>query len=151
MGCGSCGRGRFIRQLPRGFHIWASASAEIFHREYKFVVADICPHGPNAMWCPAHAGEANAFGVRNHLDFGITPRGFDNYYFEFTPEPCPEVIKQRMSQSKCSHGWLQASAAANVTAASQEISGVSADSVASGGEHGGNRRLRGEPEPTLLQ
>ena len=39
LGCGSCGKGRFIRQLPRGFHIWTPKSKEIFHKEFKFVAS----------------------------------------------------------------------------------------------------------------
>ena len=102
LGCGSCGKGRFVRQLPRGFKIWTPASAQIFHKEYKFVVVDICPHSHNAMWCPARAGQANQFGVHNHFDFATVPHHFDNYYFEFTPEPCNHDMQSRLARmSKC--------------------------------------------------
>lgn len=73
LGCGSCGKGRFVRQLPRGFHIWTPESKEIFHKEYKFVVVDICPHTDNGMWCPKRPGQTNTFGVYNHLDFATVP------------------------------------------------------------------------------
>ena len=33
LGCGSCGKGRFVRQLPRGFHIWTPENKEIFHKD----------------------------------------------------------------------------------------------------------------------
>mmetsp|Transcript_121478 Transcript_121478/g.288706 ORF Transcript_121478/g.288706 Transcript_121478/m.288706 type:complete len:215 (+) Transcript_121478:66-710(+) len=102
LGCGSCGKGRFVRQLPRGFKIWTPASAQIFHKEYKFVVVDICPHSHNAMWCPARAGQANQFGVHNHFDSATVPHHFDNYYFEFTPEPCNHDMQSRLARmSKC--------------------------------------------------
>mmetsp|Transcript_80677 Transcript_80677/g.164201 ORF Transcript_80677/g.164201 Transcript_80677/m.164201 type:complete len:116 (+) Transcript_80677:342-689(+) len=102
MGCGACGKGRFIRQLPRGFKIWTSASEPIFQKEYKFVVVDICPHSNNRMWCPEHAGQTNDFGVQNHFDFATVPSNFDNYYFEFTPEPCNHEMQSRLARmSKC--------------------------------------------------
>ena len=102
MGCGSCGKGRFVRQLPRGFKIWTPAEDKIFHEEYKFVVVDICPNSHNSMWCPAKAGQVNQFGVHNHFDFATVPHHFDNYYFEFTPEPCDQQMQSRLAQmSKC--------------------------------------------------
>eukprot|EP00435_Cladocopium_sp_Y103_P022308 s959_g5.t1 len=88
MGCGACGRGR----------IWTSASEPIFHKEYKFVVVDICPHSTNRMWCPKHAGQTNDFGVQNHFDFATVPSNFDNYYFEFTPEPCDHEMQSRLAR-----------------------------------------------------
>ena len=106
MGCGSCGKGRFVRQLPRGFKIWTPAQDQIFHKEYKFVVVDICPHSSNDMWCPAEPGQANRFGVHNHFDFATVPHHFDNYYFEFTPEPCDHEMQSRLAQmSKCHLRW----------------------------------------------
>ncbi|CAK8988735.1 unnamed protein product [Durusdinium trenchii] len=98
LGCGSCGKGRFIRQLPRGFHIWTPESSPIFHEEYKFVVVDICPHSDNSMWCPRSAEQTNTFGVHNHLDFATVPKNFDNFYFEFTPEPCDQEMKSRLAR-----------------------------------------------------
>ncbi|CAE7360526.1 unnamed protein product [Symbiodinium natans] len=103
LGCGSCGKGKFVRQLPRGFKIWTPESAKIFHTEYKFVVVDICPHSHNAMWCPAHAGQTNTFGVHNHLDFATVPQHFDNYYFEFTPEPCDHEMQSRLARMSNCH------------------------------------------------
>ncbi|CAJ1340147.1 unnamed protein product [Effrenium voratum] len=97
LGCGSCGRGRFIRQLPRGFHIWTPKDKAIFHKEYKFVVVDICPHVDNKMWCPTSPGETNTFGVHNHLDFATVPDNYDNYYFQFTPEPCDGEMQSRLA------------------------------------------------------
>eukprot|EP00933_Yihiella_yeosuensis_P048367 TRINITY_DN444_c0_g1_i1.p1 TRINITY_DN444_c0_g1~~TRINITY_DN444_c0_g1_i1.p1 ORF type:complete len:258 (-),score=58.14 TRINITY_DN444_c0_g1_i1:260-1033(-) len=102
MGCGACGRGRFIRKLPRGYQVWTPASASIFSKEYNIVVADICPKGDNSMWCPGRAGEKNTFGVQNHFDFAIVPPQFDNFYFEFTPGPCSPDIQRRLKRmSKC--------------------------------------------------
>jgi len=98
MGCGDCARGRFIRRLPRGFHIWTHLDEEIFHKEYKLVVIDICPKGDNKLWCPAKAGHTNTFGVHNHFDFATPPPKFDNFYFEFTPEECSPEIKHRFAQ-----------------------------------------------------
>jgi len=142
MGCGSCGRGRWVRQLPRGFQIWTPESAEIFQEEVKFVVMDICPHdeNQNAMWCPAQQGQTNTFGVYNHLDFALVPKKFDNYYFEFSPEACDDVITQRMAQSKCRTGWVQMEAM-NETSMHGDAAEVGA---------GGVRRLRGS-EPVLRQ
>jgi len=103
MGCGACGKGRFIRQLPRGFKIWTSESKAIFHKEYKFVVVDICPHSNNQMWCPKHSGQKNDFGVHNHFDFATVPADFDNYYFEFTPEPCDHEMQSRLARMSSCH------------------------------------------------
>ncbi|OLP79129.1 hypothetical protein AK812_SmicGene40630 [Symbiodinium microadriaticum] len=52
----------FIRQLPRGFHVWTPSDAEIFQKVYKFVVVDICPKVDNGMWCPMRPGQRNSFG-----------------------------------------------------------------------------------------
>lgn len=102
LGCGSCGKGRFVRQLPRGFHIWTPESKEIFHKEYKFVVVDICPHTDNGMWCPKRPGQTNTFGVYNHLDFATVPPNFDNFYFQFDTEPCDKEMQSRLARmSNC--------------------------------------------------
>lgn len=102
MGCGDCARGRFIRRLPRGFHVWTKSSEEIFHKEYKVIVIDICPKGDNGLWCPAHRAERNTFGVHNHFDFATPPPKFDNFYFEFTPEECSGEMKARFARlSSC--------------------------------------------------
>mmetsp|Transcript_8192 Transcript_8192/g.23429 ORF Transcript_8192/g.23429 Transcript_8192/m.23429 type:complete len:272 (-) Transcript_8192:168-983(-) len=102
MGCGTCGRGRFFRKLPRGFYIWTSAQEPIFHKEYKIVVVDVCPKFENKFWCPAKPGEKNELGVMNHLDFATFPDHIDNYYFAFTPEPCDPDMKARVEKmSKC--------------------------------------------------
>jgi len=102
MGCGDCARGRFVRRLPRGFHVWTSAREEIFQKEYKIVVVDSCPKKDNKLWCPARTAEKNTFGVHNHFDFATPPPKFDNFYFEFTPEPCSNEMKARFaSMSKC--------------------------------------------------
>lgn len=102
MGCGACGKGRFIRQLPRGFHVWTPSDAEIFQKVYKFVVVDICPKVDNGMWCPMHPGQKNTFGVYNHFDFATVPPKFDNFYFEFTPEPCDGEMQARLRRmSSC--------------------------------------------------
>mmetsp|Transcript_101389 Transcript_101389/g.180249 ORF Transcript_101389/g.180249 Transcript_101389/m.180249 type:complete len:247 (-) Transcript_101389:87-827(-) len=102
MGCGACAKGRFIRKLPRGYKIWTPESADIFSKEYNIVVADICPGGDNAMWCPSHAGQKNKFGVQNHFDFAKVPANFDNFYFEFTPTACSGEIQSRLKRmSKC--------------------------------------------------
>ena len=102
LGCGACGKGRFVRQLPRGFHIWTPKDKEIFKKEYKFVVVDICPHTDNNMWCPKKPGQTNTFGVYNHLDFATVPPDFDNFYFQFTPEPCDKEMKSRLARmSNC--------------------------------------------------
>eukprot|EP00408_Alexandrium_pacificum_P056044 CAMPEP_0171241568 /NCGR_PEP_ID=MMETSP0790-20130122/45161_1 /TAXON_ID=2925 /ORGANISM="Alexandrium catenella, Strain OF101" /LENGTH=237 /DNA_ID=CAMNT_0011708179 /DNA_START=1 /DNA_END=711 /DNA_ORIENTATION=- len=97
MGCGTCGRGRFIRQLPRGFNIWTPPDAEIFHREFKVVVVDICPHGDNRMWCPPQVGHTNDFGVHNHFDFATPPPQFDNFYFAFEPAECEPQMRARIA------------------------------------------------------
>ena len=86
-----------------GFKIWTSESKAIFHKEYKFVVVDICPHSNNQMWCPKHSGQKNDFGVHNHFDFATVPADFDNYYFEFTPEPCDHEMKSRLARMSSCH------------------------------------------------
>lgn len=103
MGCGTCARGRFVRQLPRGFHIWTSEDAPIFRETYHIVVADICPKGDNGMWCPATPNHVNSFGVFNHFDFAVQPKDFDNFYFAFTPEECSPEIKRRLSEMSSCH------------------------------------------------
>eukprot|EP00931_Biecheleriopsis_adriatica_P066585 TRINITY_DN40907_c0_g1_i1.p1 TRINITY_DN40907_c0_g1~~TRINITY_DN40907_c0_g1_i1.p1 ORF type:complete len:245 (-),score=36.50 TRINITY_DN40907_c0_g1_i1:201-935(-) len=101
MGCGSCAKGKFIRQLPRGFKIWTPESTPIFHKEYKLVVVDSCPHSDNGLWCPA-PHHRNTFGVANHFDMANPPDKFDNYYFEFSPMECSSEIKSRFKRlSKC--------------------------------------------------
>lgn len=101
MGCGSCAKGRFIRQLPRGFKIWTPKSKPIFNKEYKVVVVDSCPSGDNGLWCPA-PGRVNTFGVHNHFDMANPPADFDNYYFQFSPMPCSGEINARFKKlSKC--------------------------------------------------
>mmetsp|Transcript_94349 Transcript_94349/g.185000 ORF Transcript_94349/g.185000 Transcript_94349/m.185000 type:complete len:206 (-) Transcript_94349:158-775(-) len=95
MGCGTCARGRFFRQLPRGYKVWTPPDAAIFHTEYKVVVVDICPNFENSLWCPATPSDTNEFGVHNHFDFATFPELFDNFYFAFTPEPCDEEMKVR--------------------------------------------------------
>lgn len=101
MGCGACARGRFIQKRP--YDAPVSGSGALFEREIKIVVADICPHTGNEAWCPAHVGDENQFGSKNHFDFAAPPSGFDNYYFAFTPEPCPAEVEQSLtSMSQCS-------------------------------------------------
>jgi len=101
MGCGTCAKGRFIQKKPYDSPMWGSGA--LFEKEIKIVVADICPHRDNEAWCPAHVGEVNQFGVKNHFDFAAPPAEFDNYFFAFTPEPCPAEVQQSlMSLSQCS-------------------------------------------------
>mmetsp|Transcript_15982 Transcript_15982/g.34591 ORF Transcript_15982/g.34591 Transcript_15982/m.34591 type:complete len:265 (+) Transcript_15982:174-968(+) len=102
MGCGTCGKGRFVRQLPRGFYIWTPSDAQIFQKEYDIVVVDICPKSQNGMWCPSTPGTTNTFGVHNHFDFAIVPQHFDNFYFAFQPAPCsPEMEARIQRMSSC--------------------------------------------------
>lgn len=99
MGCFTCGRGRFVRRTP--YALDDNTTNELMGEEIKVVVADVCPYGPNSKWCPARPGEANAVDVENHLDFATRPavEGFNNNFFVFTPEACPELLERRM-QSK---------------------------------------------------
>eukprot|EP00439_Symbiodinium_sp_Y106_P024926 s2142_g3.t1 len=60
MGCGSCGKGRFIRQLPRGFHVWTPADAEIFQKVYKFAT---CLAKEESSWTSAQRS-TTACGAR---------------------------------------------------------------------------------------
>mmetsp|Transcript_53030 Transcript_53030/g.152819 ORF Transcript_53030/g.152819 Transcript_53030/m.152819 type:complete len:229 (+) Transcript_53030:76-762(+) len=103
MGCGTCAKGRFIRQLPRGYYIWTPKEAEIFHKEFNIVVVDICPHIDNPIWCPTTPSETNDFSVHNHFDFAATPPHFDNFYFEFTPTECSDEMKARISAMSSCH------------------------------------------------
>ncbi len=69
-------------------------------------MVDICPHSNNRMWCPKHSGQKNDFGVHNHFDFATVPADFDNYYFEFTPEPCDHEMQSRLARmSSCHLVW----------------------------------------------
>jgi len=100
MGCGTCARGRFIQKRPYDAPMWGSG--KLFQKEIKLVVADICPHTGNEAWCPAHVGDTNTFGSKNHFDFAAPPPEFDNFYLAFTPEPCPaEVLQNLRSMSQC--------------------------------------------------
>jgi len=103
MGCGTCAKGRFIRQLPRGYYIWTPEESEIFHKEYDIVVVDICPHMDNPVWCPTTPAETNEFGVHNHFDFALPPPNFDNFYFAFTPAPCSEKMQKRIEMMSTCH------------------------------------------------
>lgn len=99
MGCGGCARGRFIKKRPYDAPMWAGD--DIFEKEIKIVVADICPHDGNEAWCPRSVGHVNTFGAKNHFDFASPPAQFDNYYFAFTPEPCPSELQQNLRMSQC--------------------------------------------------
>jgi len=102
MGCGSCGKGRFIASHPMDYPLWAQPGEEIFENEINFVVADTCPHHGNEAWCPRSAGSSNKFGHKNHFDFANPPHKFDNYYFAWSKMDCPEEIKQRFGElSSC--------------------------------------------------
>mmetsp|Transcript_28725 Transcript_28725/g.95399 ORF Transcript_28725/g.95399 Transcript_28725/m.95399 type:complete len:276 (-) Transcript_28725:254-1081(-) len=105
MGCGTCGRGRFVRQLPRPYTIWTPEDAEIFTKEYNIVVADVCPawESQNKPWCPATPSETNSFGAHNHLDFAIVPPQYDNFYFAFTPTECSPEMKARIARMSNCH------------------------------------------------
>mmetsp|Transcript_20316 Transcript_20316/g.44329 ORF Transcript_20316/g.44329 Transcript_20316/m.44329 type:complete len:278 (+) Transcript_20316:253-1086(+) len=96
MGCFQCGRGQFLKRHP--YHLTMANGHETVGETIKVVVADICPYGPNTKWCPGVAGETNAVGVKNHLDFATMPQGVDykNNFFVFTPEPCDNVLMDRM-------------------------------------------------------
>lgn len=96
MGCFTCGKGRFLHGNP--YTMNEPGSQDLWGDEVKVVVADVCPYGPNYMWCPAVAGERNAAGMVNHFDFATRPPQptYNNNFFVFTPEPCPAVIVRRM-------------------------------------------------------
>lgn len=104
MGCGACGKGRFIYGHPQSYPLYVKPDDDIFHQEIKFIVVDLCTHEQgNLEWCPGQAGEKNSHGVKNHIDFADPPPSFDQYYFAFTPTPCPEVLQRRFTeQSQCS-------------------------------------------------
>eukprot|EP00927_Polykrikos_kofoidii_P079817 TRINITY_DN76651_c0_g1_i1.p1 TRINITY_DN76651_c0_g1~~TRINITY_DN76651_c0_g1_i1.p1 ORF type:complete len:234 (-),score=15.28 TRINITY_DN76651_c0_g1_i1:125-826(-) len=93
LGCFSCGKGRFIKKTPYSsddVDVTDYASPEI-----HVVVADICPYGSNAQWCPGRPGDVNACGQKNHLDFSDPPAGINNNYFVFSPAPCSATIISR--------------------------------------------------------
>lgn len=96
MGCFTCARGHFLRRTP--YALDDDSASELTGEEIKVVVADVCPYGPNNKWCPARPGEVNAVDLKNHLDFATRPDidGFNNNFFVFTPEPCPEMLVERM-------------------------------------------------------
>jgi len=101
MGCFTCGRGQFLQMTP--YDMGNPEGHVLIGEEVKVVVADVCPYGPNYMWCPAKAGEVNAAGAKNHLDFATPPPGrYNNNFFVFTVEPCSEELMQRMrNNSSC--------------------------------------------------
>ncbi|CAJ1388461.1 unnamed protein product [Effrenium voratum] len=103
MGCGACGKGRFIYGHPQSYPMYVKEDAEIFQKEIKFIVIDTCTHqAGNLEWCEGKAGKANQYGALNHLDFADPPPKFDHYYFAFSPEPCPAELEHRFAaQSKC--------------------------------------------------
>jgi len=96
MGCFTCGRGRFVQRNPYELSLPPDSNG-LIGPEIKVVVADVCPYGPNEQWCPPRAGEANAVGALNHLDFATAPPigAYFNNFFVFSPEPCPEILLQR--------------------------------------------------------
>lgn len=102
LGCGSCARGRFIPIMPQGFRVRISADAEIFTKEYKVIIADVCPFDGNEGWCQRNVGAPNKYGTHNHFDWASPPHNFDNYYFEFTPMECSGEMKRRYAKlSRC--------------------------------------------------
>mmetsp|Transcript_10333 Transcript_10333/g.29431 ORF Transcript_10333/g.29431 Transcript_10333/m.29431 type:complete len:266 (-) Transcript_10333:132-929(-) len=95
MGCFTCGRGHFLRKTPYGMN--DPDAHVILGGEIRVVVADVCPYGPNYKWCPGVPGEVNTAGTKNHLDFATRPKfRYDNNFFVFTPEPCSELLIERM-------------------------------------------------------
>merc|ERR1719330_1311976 len=98
MGCFSCARGRFLRRRPYPGRIWAGD--EIFEREIKLVVGDICPYHGNEAWCPERPSDRNHFGARNHFDFSDPPPEYDNFYMAFTPMECPSELLEHMAGGK---------------------------------------------------
>jgi len=103
MGCGACGKGRFLYGHPQSYPLYVKKDAPIFQKEINFIVVDTCTHeAGNLKWCPGTAGKANKYGALNHLDFADPPPQFDHYYFAFSPAPCPEDLKRRFAaQSQC--------------------------------------------------
>lgn len=100
LGCYTCAKGRFISKRPYSSN--PNGDMNFVSMELNLVVADICPYGSNAKWCPAKAGEVNACGEHNHLDFSQYPSGIDNHYFVFSPAECSTELKHRFSEmSQC--------------------------------------------------
>lgn len=101
LGCFTCAKGRFIRKRPYTSdpeHDTSFASPEL-----HLVVADICPYGSNAKWCPGTPGDVNVCGEKNHLDFTDVPPGIDNHFFIFSPAECSKEILERFEKlSRCS-------------------------------------------------
>lgn len=94
MGCFTCGRGHFLSRHP--YELNATHADNLIGKEIKVVVVDVCPYGPNSIWCPALPGETNAVGARNHLDFATPPPFHKNNFFVFTPEACSDILVERM-------------------------------------------------------
>ncbi|CAJ1412703.1 unnamed protein product [Effrenium voratum] len=123
MGCLSCAKGRFLCSAY-GTHgkplrlaeMRSETNAEedlqsacpFASEEVLLVVGDYCPHKHNKDWCPARAGQHNAYGSLNHLDFSEYPDSIPhdvsvpNKNFVFSRIDCPEELKRRYrSMSRC--------------------------------------------------
>lgn len=100
----TCAKGRFLKKRPyHGGEV--KSDSKIFDLEVNIVVADICPHGGNEVWCPKSPGDKNEYDAVNHLDFVSPPEDFDNYYFAFTPAPCSEELQGRIAKMSMCGKW----------------------------------------------
>ncbi|CAE8694135.1 unnamed protein product [Polarella glacialis] len=94
LGCFTCAKGRFLKKQPYSDQ---PEDPDFASPELNLVVADICPYGSNAKWCPGTPGATNVCGERNHLDFTATPEGINNNFFVFSPAECSDEIKDRFA------------------------------------------------------
>jgi hypothetical protein len=111
LGCWRCAVAKFLRQSPYSGQSKSSCSDVdesdlLDDREYKLVVADACPYGGNAKWCPRRDGDLNQCGFHNHIDIGTPPSGigYNTNYIIFRSAPCSDALIEHIKATIATHG-----------------------------------------------